>query len=96
MVELDLELVDVVVLVPGLLFACTWLLLSPDWLGCSMLVVLLLSVFCGLLLLQSSWLLFKTLLCTLLMAQEGICTLPNPSQGVEVPSGEALDQCKLF
>ena len=68
---IGLELIDHTVLAPGLLFTCIWLLLSPDWLYCSMLMVLLLSVFCGLLMLLSSQLLFKTLLCTLLMAQGG-------------------------
>ena len=50
-VELGLELVVVVVLVPWLLFACVWLLLfSPVCVCCSKLLVLLL-VFCRLLLL---------------------------------------------
>ena len=51
-VELGLELVVVVVLVPWLLFACVWLLLfSPVCVCCSKLLVLLLHVICRLLLL---------------------------------------------
>ena len=67
MVELLLEVVVGIVHVLGLLFACTWLLLSPVCVGCSMLLVVLLPDCCWYLLLESSQLLFKTLFCTLLM-----------------------------
>ena len=79
-VEWGLELVVVVVLVPWLLFACVWLLLfSPVCFCCSKLLVVLLLVFCRLLLLWSSQLLYKTLFGTLLMAQGGNYTFPKPS-----------------
>ena len=69
-VELGLELVVVVVLVLWFLFACIWLLLfSPVCVCCSKLLVVVLLVSCRLLLIRSSWLLFKTLFCTLLMTQ---------------------------
>ena len=71
MVELCLELVVGTVLSLGLLFACAWLLLSPVCVGCSMLLLVMLLVSCRLLMLESSQLLFKTLLCTLLMVQWG-------------------------
>ena len=60
-VELLLEVVVGIVLVLGLLFACTWLLLSPVCVGCSMMLMVLLPECCSLLLLESSQLLFKTL-----------------------------------
>ena len=59
-VDLGLEVVVGAVLALWLPFSCTWLLLSPVCVCCSIL-----------LLLASSWLLFKTLLFTLLMAQWG-------------------------
>ena len=79
-VELGLELVVVVVLVPWLLFACVWLLLfSTVCVCCSKLLVVLLLVLCRLLLLWSSQLLFKPLFCTLFDGPRGVIT---PSQSL--------------
>ena len=71
MVDFGLEMVVVTVLSFGLLLACELLLLSPVCVCWSMLLEGLLLVSWKLLLLESSQLLFKNLLCTPLMVQWG-------------------------
>ena len=67
-VDLGLEMV-ISWLVPWLLLTCVWLLLFSTVCVDGTWLLLLLLVLCKLFLLCSSWLLFNTLFCTLLMAQ---------------------------
>ena len=71
MMDLGLEMVAVTVLAFGLLLACALLFLFPVCVSWSMLLEELLLVSWRLLLLESSLLIFKSLLCTLLVAQWG-------------------------
>ena len=66
-----------VVVCPALALVCLYLVVVvPVCVCCSMLLLVLLLVGCGLLLLESSQLLFKALLCTLVIAQWGCYLKP--------------------